>query len=173
MKGKWSPEAVFRNRRKRMARREYKKNPVFAVEKIKARFDIQYDHNDLFNDLPLKGGRQPKKRRGKTRYSGKKEYLSSLQMRIQLAVKANDQFEIQKLIHRFYQIQQHVTKPWQILVKLRDSDETGYYYLPSRFSQQVIQQFMDLVTKAISKGATKKDIDRIHNNYLDQFAYGG
>lgn len=166
MKRKWSEEAVLRNRRKRMARRLYRKEPLFAIQKIQERFGIEYTHKDFFEDLPLKGGKQPKRRLGKVKSSGKKDYLRSLKTRILFAIKSDDQKEIRSIITRYYQIQSNISKPWEVLVKIKEGAPYLSYYFPVKFSQARIKLFMKKVNQALAKGALEKDIDDIYDQFI-------
>lgn len=167
---KWSEEAVLRNRRKRMARRLYKRIPMFAVDEIKGRFNIEYSETDLFSDQILK--KPSNKRPGKrTVPNGKVDYLLELKNKLHLALENQDEVLIGKILSRYYLIQNNRAKDWSVMVLYGDTNKV--FYFPSRFPAKDILGFVKNVNECLGSPDAKKRIDRIYELIFDSKKHGG
>ena len=139
-KKKWSEAAVMLNRRKRMARRLYKKMPLFAVCAIQQRFGIEYDHAMFFEDQQLRKGYTRKARKGKRKHNGKADYLDRVKKQVKAAIREDDQPTLNRIMKKFYLVQANRSKPWAVQVRFADGQEVTYN-LPCRLDENVIREF--------------------------------
>lgn len=168
---KWSPEAVMRNRRKRMARRLYKKNPLFAVQEIKDRFGVDYDEHSFFADQALKNGRRSKKKAGRSKITGKTRYLQKIQGQVRSALESGEEKTLQRIMQRYYLIAANKSKPWQIEARYSDGEKVRYFF-PPKLWESDIRQFWNLVQTITKNAQGRKLIEQLHDKICKYVHFG-
>ena len=112
-----------------------------------------YSDEELWSDLPTR--KPPKKRRGRSRPSGKKQYVD--QLANQLSQQRNQPDPA--LVHRFMILQARVKQDWQIEVRLPKGKKKVFCF-PPNFTVSVLRHFISQVNAAIQT-------DRDASNLVD------
>lgn len=169
---KWSAEAILRNRRKRMARRLYKRCPLFACQEISQRFGIEYDSQDLFNDLVKKDGSIGRKRKGgKRKPNGKRRLCELLQRQIKAAIESGELESAAGMITQYYKIQSAISKPWKVFFAYQG--KSIVYSLPNRLDHERIADFTQKGKTLMESGSGTEEIDTLYNELIKGLQYGG
>lgn len=157
---KWSEEAKLRNRARRLARRLFKRRPLYAYQEVKNRYPA-YTLEQYLHDIRHKV-KAPRSRRPP---NGKRDYMESIQAQVQHYIDRGEDIP-PALVSKYYMLQQAISEPWQ--VKIKFDDKVKVFCFNNRLDVNKIKAFTQYAQSVYRKPDA---MDLVDTYYLETTKY--